>query len=372
MKQILVAAICFLAGSTIAQVAEAAPYQNNSSIPSNKALWSIQFSANVSAESSGTVGQAAVLYINNEIWTSMWASDTIIRYTSTGTFIAKFVVPGITGCRSMTTNGANVYIGTSSNTIYEVSPVLYALSGTITSAAPVTSRFLTFDATLDGGAGGFWTGNFNTDIVAIDMSGAVLSTIPAATHTLTGMYGAAVDNVNAGGPYLWVFHQAGANNSQMTVLNLTTGLPTTNTHDVFTDISATYSLASGLAGGAFFTTDYTTGPTIFGLVQGDPANIVVGYDAQLTSNVGVDENELSSALVYPIPASEVVTVEFAGEIAEAGTVSLVDVNGRIVLTQNFEKGVSALSVALKGVQAGTYLLNVTTPSTNMIRTVVVQ
>jgi len=581
--------------------------------------------------------------LNNEFWTSMWASDTIIRYTNTGSLIAKYTIAGLTGTRSITTDGTFLYMGTSSNTIYVVNPATQTLLTTITSAAPVTSRFLTFDPTLNSGSGGFWTGNFNTDIVAISLTGAVLATIPAATHTLTGMYGAAVDNVNSGGPYLWVFHQAGASNSQITVLNLTTGVPTVFTHDVFPDISATYSLVSGLAGGAFFTTSYTSGPTIFGMVQGSPVNVIVGYDATLAASVddiaavalspvkgytmipssqifsetfvagyqnlgtssvaeingefnfyynstlvatenyqatnvpsagtgiftsnpfamsngvgtydvtftvtpdvgtidgnpandqiiftfevtdsiyardngvstgngytvsatdsayavslftvnasdmvtgiwiqletpadgdstfalifnydgvavtnevargfltlisaaqntyylaipngvvlspatyafgvyegvgvgiglsqstsiftagtnffnvggawtasgiqtarfirpvfgntpilGLDENEMNEVNVYPVPANDVITVEFAKELSEAGTLTIVDLNGRIVLAQNFAQGTTALSVALKTVQAGTYLLNVTTPSTNMVRTIVVQ
>lgn len=387
MKKTLFAVVCLLVGNSIAQVteinevnsfaisngaADEAPLHDNTPMNSSKALWDIVLSSDITTAANGSVGQAGVVYVNNEIWTSMWGSDTILRFTPVGVLIEKIQIAGVTGTRSMTTDGSNVYIGANSNTIYVVDPSTYAMTGTITSSAAVASRFLTFDPTLDAGAGGFWTGNFDTDIIAISMTGAVLSSIPAATHTLTGMYGAAFDNVNAGGPYLWVFHQAGANNTQMTVVNLTTGAPTTNTRDVYTDLSATYSLSSGLAGGAFFLSGLAPVPTIIGLVQGTPVNVLVAYDAQLTSNIGLNENELSSALVYPIPASDVVNVELGEEIAEAGTVSLVDANGRIVLTQNFDKGVSSLSVALKGVQTGTYLLNVTTASSNMVRTIVVQ
>lgn len=387
MKKSLIAVVCLLAGTSIAQVteinelnsvatsngaADEAPIHNNTPMSSSKALWDVVLSADLTTPAGGSVGQAGVIFINNEVWTSMWGSDTIVRFTPTGTFIDKIQIPGVTGTRSMTTNGANIYIGANSNTIYEVSPITLAMTGTITSAASVASRFLTYDATLDGGAGGFWTGNFDTDIFAISMTGAVLSSIPAATHTLTGMYGAAFDNTNLGGPYLWVFHQAGANSTQMTVLNLTTGAPTTHTRDVYTDVSATYSLSSGLAGGAFFIGGPAPVPTILALIQGTPVNVLVAYEAQLPSNIGLEENELSSTVVYPIPASDLVTVELGQEIAEAGTVSILDANGRIVLTQNFEKGVSTLSVELKGLQTGTYLLNVTTATSNMVRTIAVQ
>ena len=263
--------------------AEAAPNIHNKPINGTKALWNMQFSADVTTAANGSLGQAGCAYINNEIWTSIWSSDTIIRFTNTGVLISKFTIAGITGTRSMTTDGVNVYIGNATNTIYIVNPGTQLMTGTITSAAPVTSRFLAYDATLNGNAGGFWTGNFNTDIVSIDMSGAVLSTIPVATHTLTGMYGAAVDNVSFGGPYLWVFHQGGANSTQITALSLPTGAPSIYTHDVLPDLTGPYSLTSGLAGGAFFTTGFSAQPTLFVLVQGTPVNVVVGYEISIAT-----------------------------------------------------------------------------------------
>ncbi len=271
--------------------AEAAPHVANNSVSANKTLWDVQYSFDATTAANNTVGQAAVAYVNGEIWTSMWQYDTIIRYSSTGSFISKFVIAGLSGTRSITSDGTSLYLGNATNTITILNPSTQLITGTITSSAPVTSRFLTYDPTLDGGNGGFWTGNFNTDIVSISMSGTVLSTITAATHTLSGMYGAAYDGTTSGGPYLWVYHQGGTANCQITAIQLPTGTPTVYTHDVFSDISTLHGSTSGLAGGAFFSTNYFPGQnTLLVLTQGTPANIVTAYDtdvSNLTDDVAI-------------------------------------------------------------------------------------
>jgi hypothetical protein len=304
---------------------EAAPHVSNhiSGINQSKAHWDIDLSMDVTTPSN-TIGQAAVAYINNQIWTSRWASDTIIIHDISGNFLQKFTIPGLAGTRSITTDGTSLYFANATNTIYIVDPVALTVSGTIASSASVTSRFLTFDSTLDGGMGGFWTGNFNTDIVAINMSGTPLTSIPAATHGLGGMYGAAVDNSSFGGPYLWVFHQGGANSATLTAIELTSGIQTSYSRDVFTDISSAHGLQTGLAGGAFLTNDFIPGETtLIGLVQGNPRNVVVGYEIDLTpiEDVAITKNRGIEGYTL-IPESQVFSEVFEITYANLGTVSV--------------------------------------------------
>ncbi len=248
--------------------------------PQSKAQWDLQTSFNSTLSAGGSTGMAGVVFFNNEFWVSKWQTDTLIRFDNSGTMIEKFLVAGLTGVRAITTNGTYLYMATNTNTIYRVDPVTKTLAPPhITSASVNPSRFLTYDATLDGGAGGFWTGNFNTDIDAISMSGAVLTTIPAATHTLTGMYGAAVDRISSGGPYLWVFHQGGTNNTQITAIQLTTGLPSALTYDMFPPLQTAHGLSSCLAGGACITNQISAGTLSFvGVAQGTPSNVVFAIE----------------------------------------------------------------------------------------------
>ncbi len=300
--------IAYSQSHTIDASIEVSPYINETMVTGSKANWDLDFSSDITT-SSNSVSQAAIAFFNNEFWTSQWSSDTLFRYSATGAFIQKFSIPGISGTRSITTDGSLLYLGTSGNTIYIVDPSTATLSGTISSAANVTARFLTYDPTLDGGNGGFWIGNFNTDIESISMNGTLLSTIPNATHGLSGMYGAAYDGISFGGPYLWVFHQGGGNNSTMTALDLTTGTQTTNEKDVFPDISSTYGLTTGLAGGAFLTTDLIPGETtLLGLVQGNPVNVMVGYELDLVPFEDVALTSARSKEGYKqIPESQIFT-----------------------------------------------------------------
>lgn len=348
MKRTLLAVACLFALQSQAQ-SEMSPVIDNTPLSSSKALWDIQFSTDVTT-SSGSSGQAAVAFVNNEFWTSRWANDTLIRYSSTGAFIQKFTIAGLSGTRSITYDGTNLYMGNATNTIYVVDPGTQAVTGTITSSAASTSRFLAYDATLDGGSGGFWTGNFNTDIEAISMTGTLLATIPAATHTLTGMYGAAVD-----GTTLWVFHQGGANASQMSGISTVSGAPNFETRDVFTDFQSTYGLSTGLAGGAFVTSDFMTGQkSLIGLLQGDPTNLIVVYNPEGTSSV--IETELEGTNVYPVPTSDVLNVDFGSALNSDATVTLVDVNGRVIFNETADQGANTMKFDVSNYAAGVYQL----------------
>jgi len=262
----------------------------------NKANWDIQFSLNSTAAGGGT-GQAGVALINNEFWVSKWANDTLMTFSNTGTLLTKFVIAGLSGTRAITTDGNYVYISNNTQTIYRVNPLTKVLAPPhITSAAGTQSRFLTYDPTLNSGGGGFWTGNFNTDIYAISMTGAVLSSIPAATHGLTGMYGAAIDNYSTGGPYLWIYSQSLPDNCQLTALQLPAGTQTVFTISTLPDFSALHGLTSGLAGGLFLSNSFVSGEiSLIGLLQGDPSNVLFAYEI----DVNTDYEDVAVTAIRP-------------------------------------------------------------------------
>src|SRR5690606_19843770 len=87
-----------------------------------KALWDIQFSHNVTAAAAGDVGMAASVFFNNEFWVSRWASDTIYRFDTLGALVSEFVISGLSGTRSFTTDGTYIYAGNNTNTIYRIDP----------------------------------------------------------------------------------------------------------------------------------------------------------------------------------------------------------------------------------------------------------
>lgn len=264
--------------SVIPSAAEAAPQTGKPrKIGEPKALWDIQLSANLSTNAGA--GMAGVAYLSNTIIVSKWASDTIVLFDQTGAFQSTLTIAGLSGTRAITTDGTYVYAANNTGTIYRVNPITLSLAPPHIASSVASVRYATYDPTLDGGSGGFWVGNFNTDLSAISMSGTLLTSIPAATHGLAGMYGVAVDNVSSGGPYLWVSHQEGTNQSQITAVEIATGNATIFTHDAFPDIQTPHNLTTSLAGGAFFATDFVTGEnTLMVLEQGDPNNVLVAYE----------------------------------------------------------------------------------------------
>lgn len=301
--------------------AEAAPgltpaYPGQSAL--TPALWDIQFSYSV-ADTLGAGALAGAIWTGTEFWISRWNADSLFTLDMNGSVTSRFVVPGLTGVRSLTWDGTNIYAGTAATTVAIVNPVTKTLTGTITT--PVIARHCTYDSTLNSGAGGLWVGNWNTDIVAVAMNGSTLATIPASTHGLAGMYGSAFDNQTAGGPYLWIFNQGGANNSDIVRLQLPGGTPTIVVHDVMSDIGL--GSTSGLAGGLFITDGLVANKwTLGGLIQSQPSNILFGYELNDFIQPAVDA-QLTTARhtsgFTQIPLNHAGNVAFEGNITNKGS-----------------------------------------------------
>lgn len=169
------------------------------------------------------------------------------------------------------------------------------------------------------------------------MTGATLSTIPAATHGLTGMYGSSIDYTSTGGPYLWVFHQGGVNTTTLDRLQLPAGTSTGVTRDVFSDFRTTYSLTSGLSGGLFITDGLVAGQTtIGGLIQGVPGNILFGYELSDPNTTDPDmvATSISGGEYTSIPAAQVEPISFELNYENASPANANTVLANFTLTLN--------------------------------------
>lgn len=217
----------------------------------SQAQWDILFDYDIGT-SSGQAGLAGGVHMDSIFWTAVWNEDTIAVFNNDGTFIENFTLPELFNnqsgfIRAMTWDGTSVWAGNNTTTIHEIDPATKTVVNSISTSSPDEIRFITYDESADGGNGGFWVGNFNTPIYLISRTGALLTTIPIETHQLGGMYGAAYDDVSVGGPYLWVYHQAGdPSDGLITQLDLTTGTATGIGRDVNQDLNTPEALAGGL------------------------------------------------------------------------------------------------------------------------------
>ncbi len=365
--RLFMCALIFGALTVQAQQAELGPF---SAAPQNngpEVLFDLLFNYDVGSSGAiGADGQAGVAFINGEFWISTWAANTLHIVDASGAFVSTFTIPGVTGVRSITTDGTNVYLGTASTQIFVVDPIAQTLSSTITitTGSGATARMLTYDATLDGGNGGFWIGSFTGAIASVSMTGAELSVIPAATHTTT-VYGGAVDNDSDGGPFLWIHSQSGAAPAQdfVTQLSLPSGTPTGVVYNYAVD--APPGNTAVLAGGLFITDEYDPNfRAIIGLCQCSPSNIVFGIE--LEEILSINENRLSDVSLYPNPASGIVNIKT--QMQGSKQIGVFDILGKQIMNTtitNNELNISSL-------KSGVYFVQVSQNNNTVTKKLVVK
>ena len=86
-------------------------------------LWNVQLDVDPIVSFSPATGLAGIAWIGNEFWVSKWADNNIYTADALGNMTGNFTISGITGTRSMTTDGNYIYIGTAAAAIYQVDPI---------------------------------------------------------------------------------------------------------------------------------------------------------------------------------------------------------------------------------------------------------
>jgi hypothetical protein len=169
---------------------------------STKAIWDVLFSFNVSA------GEQAVETDGTYIYTAFWsANGNITKWQTNGTLVETFTIPGVAaGIRDLAYDGTYFYgrAGATATSIYKMDFVNKTLVATIPMAGK-TVRHLSYDPTLDGGNGGFWTGDWAL-LSSHKMDGSLIQTVTPPAG-FAGNYGSTYDGTSVGGPYLWFFSQ---------------------------------------------------------------------------------------------------------------------------------------------------------------------
>lgn len=368
MKKLLTLSLMLALGTSVsnyAQNAEVAPFVGEvPSAENTNALFDLLFNYDIGAN-IGAQGNAGVCYVNGVFWVSAWASDLIHELDVNGNLMETFSIPGVSGTRSMSWDGTNIMIGTAGNQVYLIDPVSRTIDNTIniSPSTGATARMVAYDPTLDGGAGGFWTGNFSSDIASFDMNGTELSVIPYATHGTT-IYGGAVDLVTPGGPYLWIHDQTAAGGGDLVVqLQLPSGTPTGVIYDY--NVSGQPAGNTGIAGGLFISDEVVPGKvTIVGVSQGTPSDQLFGIE--LAESAGVNDNTLSNFSLYPNPASGKVSINTS--IAGEKNVVVYDILGKQVINTT----VAGEELNISSLKAGVYMVSVTQNKMTATKKLIVQ
>jgi len=242
----------------------------------------VQFNHAMATAAPGAVSTAGAAWIpaDTSFWITRWNADSIFRVDMNGMPIERFVLP-VTGARSLTWDGTNIWVGNATTTITAINPVTRAVVTTV--AVPEAARYLSYDANANSGAGGFWLGNFNTDVYLVDMAGTTLTTISTA-NLPAARYGAAVDPYTMGGPNVWFFHQSDAATGAMAVLYNVPSSSIVRTVDVNAALGTS---AVDLAGGLFITDQLAATPTLGGVVQG---SAIFGLQLLDTVDITIEVN----------------------------------------------------------------------------------
>jgi len=315
-------------------------------------LWSVQLDEDPTALGSALAG---VAWTGTEFWCAEWNTANIYVADANGNAStpASFTISGVTGTRSITTDGTHMYIGANTSSIYQIDIVTKTLVSTINTSV-ANCRYLTYDPTLDAGNGGFWTGAYGSDIVSVSMTGTTLSTITSATHGLTGIYGLAFDNYSMGGPFLWAFDQGAAGGAadiiQLTIL----GTPTGISHD-----ATTLGAGGGMAGGLFICNNYQTGTnSIIGISQGislfsyeladpptdDPILTSLDIDAYVVNPSNVDiKGMITNGGLNPITSIDVKWSDGTNTYTDNLTGLNITMNGTYNFTHSTQLNVTSLA-----------------------------
>lgn len=361
---LLLAAFSMQFASAQQSMSEAAPIGiiKPPTMPQTNALFDVL--ANLPLDTiTGNNAKAGVCLINGEYWVSRWSADSMFTIDeATATLNSSFVIAGVgtttSGVRAFTTDGTSIYAAINTNSIKKIDPVTKTLISSISCASTgINARSLSYDPTANGGAGGLWVSNFATDIFLIDLSGNILNTIPAASHSLTAMYGTAVDNDSPNGPFLWVFDQGfSAGTTDLVQLDVASGTPTGVSVDLLAVAGTPVGLTSSLAGGVYVDANYGPTGAIFALMQGTPSNRLVVLDLDLPTSL----NEISSnndifLTLSPNPASDNLLVEFENYSKGSYTLEILDVAGKAVYSQSNVKD-EYTNIDVKELNSGVYFV----------------
>jgi hypothetical protein len=302
--------------------------------PQPEAMWDVQFkfAQNDSVPLGSTPRVYGLVWTGNEFWGTPWNSayagafmDSIYRYSATGRFLGVLRMKNSSVMRGMTLLNGAIWACNTADSIYKISLQTGEVIKKVKTATTGGNRFITADNT-----GKLWVGNFSTAISQIDTNGVVSQTIPASVHGMTGMSGAAFDNISPGGPYLWINSQtsqvvANPAGTYVRVLKINPSVPLTTERNVLMDAP---DLGTSIAGSmSIAQMPGFSKPSLIVLSQNATATNtgrVVGYELSYTppavAEVGIDSARQTEGYTL-IPRTYSNNLSFTAKLNNRGTIT---------------------------------------------------
>lgn len=86
---------------------------------------------------------------------------------------------------------------------------------------------------------------------------------------------------------------------------------------------------------------------------------------------GITEYSQDNFKLFPNPANKLLNIQWQNSSNEEALVSITDINGKIVYVSKSRMNKS-LSIDVRSLQSGLYLLNITTPNNSLVKKIVIQ
>ncbi len=265
-KKIVSIFVCMLLFVTVASVTGTEIVDKNEMTSSmsistitNRAPWDLLFNHDLFAQTGG-VSRSGCEFDGTYFYSTVWNSNLVDRYDSSGNIIETFSIAGVSGLRDLAWDGTYMYGGAAAGTIWEMDFTNKVLISSISGG--FQSRAIAYNDDDDT----FYCSNFADPAWEVDRTGAIVNTWSFVTTTST--YGFAYDSLSSPGQlYLWVFDQGGGGGSPQLIhqWDLTAGAFTGFTYDVQQDIGS----GTGIAGGLFLTTEYDPSIAVIGGIYQD-------------------------------------------------------------------------------------------------------
>ena len=257
-KKILCILVCMLMCATVSTVTgtrneevDAIALERNQVYASNLAPWDLLDVIDVGATGeTGLNGNAGAEFdgVNDQHFSTRWASNLIHRYDIDGNLLEEFSIAGVSGLRDLAFDGSHMWGGAAAGTIWEMDFTSKTLVSTITGT--FQSRAIMYDWDEDE----IHCSNWGDPVWVVNpTSGAIITQYNLVTATST--YGFAYDPNPTTYLTMWIFDQTTGATSTIYEWNMETMAMTGFTYNVNADVGS----GIGIAGGLWSSADYASG-----------------------------------------------------------------------------------------------------------------